>query len=53
MLVGECKSVLLPELVGFTDLALSPIEFRQVENDLLGLHFLKPWEVDVADLLVS
>ena len=53
MLVGEWKSVLLPELAGFADFAIPTTKFRQSENNVLRLHFLKPREVNMAELLVA
>ena len=51
-IIGEWKSVPLPELVGFADLAISATKFRQSENDILCLRFSKLWEVDMAEPLV-
>jgi hypothetical protein len=52
LLVGERKSVLLPELAGFTNLCLPASKFRQTENYLSRLQLLKPPIVDVAYPLV-
>ena len=52
MLIGERKSVLLPELAGFTNLCLPATKFRQSEHDLFQLQVLKPLVVDVAYPLV-
>ena len=51
-LVGERKSVLLPKLVGFTNLCLSATKFGQSEHHLFRLQVLKPLVVDVAYLFV-
>ena len=51
-LVGEWKSVLLPELAGFADLAVPATTFRQPENNVLRLHFTKPREVNMDDPIV-
>jgi hypothetical protein len=48
MIVGERKSVLLPELAGFSNLCLTATKFGQTENDLSRLQILKPPELDVA-----
>ena len=47
-LVGERKSVLLPELAGFANLCLPATKFGQSEH----LQVLKPLEGDVAYPLV-
>jgi hypothetical protein len=49
---GEQKSVLLPELAGFTNLCRAATKFGQTENNLFPLQVLKPTEVDVAYPLV-
>ena len=51
-LVGEWKSVLLPKLASFADMAVLTTKFRQAENNALRLHFTKPQEVDMAEQLV-
>ena len=51
-LVGERKSVLLPELAGFTNLCLPATKFGQSEYYLFRLQVLKPLVVDVAYPLV-
>ena len=51
-LVGEWKSVLLPELVGYADLAVPATKFRQSKNDVLCLHLTKPREVNMVESLV-
>ena len=51
-LVGERKSVLLPELAGFTNLCLPATKFGQSEHHLFRLQVLKPLVVDVAYSLV-
>jgi hypothetical protein len=51
-LAGEQKSVLLPELAGFTNLCLPATKFGQTENCLSPLQLLKPPIVDVAHPLV-
>jgi hypothetical protein len=51
-IVGERKSVLLPELAGFPNLCLPATKFGQTENDLSRLQILKPPEVDAAYPLV-
>ena len=52
MLVGERKSVLLPELARFTNLCLPATKFGQSEYHLFRLQILKPLVVDVAYPLV-
>jgi hypothetical protein len=52
MLVWERKSMLLPQLAGFTNLCLAATKFGQSENHLFRLQILKPPEVDVAYPLV-
>jgi hypothetical protein len=47
-LIGERKSVLLPELAGFTNLCLPATKFWQTENYLSRLQVLKPPVVDIA-----
>jgi hypothetical protein len=47
-LIGEWKSVLLPELAGFTDLCLPATKFWQTENYLSRLQVPKPPIVDMA-----
>jgi hypothetical protein len=44
--------VLLPELVGFTNLCLTATKFGQTENYLSRLQIVKPSVVDVAYPLV-
>jgi hypothetical protein len=51
-IVGERKSVLLPELAGFTNLCLAGTKFGQTENHLFRLQILKALEADVAYPLV-
>jgi hypothetical protein len=51
-IVGERKSVLLPELAGFTNLCHAATKFGQTENYLFRLQVFKPPKVDVANLLV-
>jgi hypothetical protein len=51
-IVGEQKSVLLPELAGFTNLCGVATKFGQTENHMFRLQVLKPPKVDVADPLV-
>jgi hypothetical protein len=51
-IVGERKSVLLPELGGFTNLCRAATKFGQTENHMFRLQILKPTEVDVAYPLV-
>ena len=51
-LVWERKSVLLPELAGFTNLCLPATKFGQSEYYLFRLQLLKPLKVDVAYPLV-
>ena len=51
-LVGERKSVLLPELAGFTNLCLPATKFGQSEHNLFRLQVLKPLIVNVAYPLV-
>ena len=51
-LVGERKSVLLPELAGFTNLCLPATKFGQSEQNLFRLQVLKPLVVAVAYPLV-
>jgi hypothetical protein len=51
-IVGEWKSVLLPELAGFTNLCCAATKFGQTENHLFRLQILKPTEVDVTYPLV-
>ena len=52
-LVGEWKSVLLPKLAGFVDLVVPVTKFWQSENNGLRVHFTKPREVNMVELLVS
>jgi hypothetical protein len=52
LLVGEQKSVLLPELAGFTNFCLPATKYGQTENYLSRLQLLKPPIVDVAHPLV-
>jgi hypothetical protein len=52
MIVGERKSVLLPELAGFRNLCRAATKFGQTENHLFRLQILKPTEVDMAYPLV-
>jgi hypothetical protein len=47
-LVGERKSVLLPELPGFANLCLPATKFWQTENYLSRLQVPKPPIVDMA-----
>jgi hypothetical protein len=47
-LVGERKSVLLPELASFTKLCLPATKFGQTENYLSRLQVLKPPIIDMA-----
>ena len=51
-LVGERKSVLLPELAGFANLCLPATKFGQSEHYLFRLQVLKPLVVDVTYPLV-
>ena len=51
-LVGERKSVLLPEQAGFKNLCLPATKFGQSEHHVFQLYVLKPLIVDVAYLLV-
>jgi hypothetical protein len=51
-LVWERKSVLLPELAGFTHLCLAATKFGQTKNHMFRLQILKPSKVDVAYPLV-
>jgi hypothetical protein len=51
-IIGEWKSVLLPELAGFTNLRRAATKFGQTENHLFRLQVLKPPKVDVAYPLV-
>jgi hypothetical protein len=51
-IVGERKSVLLPDLAGFTNLCLPATKFGQTENYLSRLQLWKPPIVDVAYPLV-
>ena len=52
MLVGEWKSVLLPKLAGFVDMAVPTTKFRQAENSVLRLQVSMVQEVNVAEPLV-
>ena len=52
-LVREWKSVLLPKLTGFVDLVVPVTKFWQSENNGLRVHFTKPREVNMVELLVS
>ena len=52
MLVAEWKSVLLPELAGFADMAVLTTKSRQAKNNVLHLHFKKPREVNMDEPLV-
>ena len=49
---GEWKAVLLPELVGFTNLGLPATKFQQSEHNLFRLQVLKPLIIYVANPLV-
>jgi hypothetical protein len=51
-ILGERRSVLLPELTGFTNLCRAATKFGQTENHLFCLQVLKPTDVDVAYPLV-
>jgi hypothetical protein len=51
-IVGERKSVLLPELASFTNLCRAATKFGQTENHLFRLQVLMPPKVDVAYPLV-
>jgi hypothetical protein len=51
-IVGERKSMLLPELLGFTNLCRAPTKFGQTENHMFRLQILNPTEVDVTYPLV-
>ena len=45
MLIGEWKSVMLSQLEGFVDFALSATEFLQAKHEVFCLHLSKPWEI--------
>ena len=51
-LIGEWKSVLLSELANFADLAVLATKFWQSESNVLLLHFIKPWEVNMDEPLM-
>ena len=50
--VGEWKSMLLPELAGFANFAVTATKFQEPENNVLHLHFTKPREFEMVEPLV-